>query len=361
MKSPQQLLQSIERFRCGFWDRARIDRPPVGVVSEGIFLPIGYLRQKLAQAEVEPGDLNADLCMTDYEFAAADRKVTCDDWIPFNAAWRAVPWLEAMCGCRVRNASGSLGPVRAAGGIHAIAQQMPIPAAPRWFDGLRRQTQRLADACPADCWLSPTILRGPSDVLAAMCGLSEFYLDVHDHPAAVAEAAGRISRLWQEVADMHFALVQPKLGGYGHIFGYWSPEKTVVIQEDVLGMCAPKVYGELFLEHNVGLVRHLGSHVLFHLHSTGYRHWRDVLRIPGLAGLQMTVEANGPALPELLPVLRAVLEQSRLILYVEHGFEHLPAMLRRLPQEGLYLLIPDRFLGSDEQFHEFVGQVWQSC
>jgi hypothetical protein len=359
MKSPQQLAESMERFRRGFWNRERTDRPPVGILSEGIFLPIGYLRQKFARAEVEPADLGDELCLTDYQFAASARKVFCDDWIPFNAAWRAIPWLEAMCGCRVRYASGALGPARVADGIDALGR-MPIPADTGWQECLRRQTQRLVDACPADCWLSPTILRGPSDVLAAMRGLSEFYLDVHDHPAAIAAAAGRVNRLWMEVADMHFAMARPTLGGYGHIFGYWSPEKTVVIQEDVLGLCSPKVYGELFLEHNVELVRHLGSHVLFHLHSTGYRHWRDVLRIPGLAGLQMTVEANGPSLAELLPVLREVLEQSRLILYVEHGFEHLPWVLRRLPREGLYLLMPDRFIACDDQFRAFIGQIWEN-
>jgi len=359
MKSDEQLSQSVARFRHVFWDRNRTDRPPVGIVSDEVFMPIGYLRKKFDRPAVEPADLKADLCLTDYECASAHRKVFCDDWIPFNAAWRAIPWLEAMCGCRVRYATGSLGLASAADSRKGL-RHLNVPADRRWLECLREQTLQLVNACPSDCWVSPTIMRGTSDIIAAMRGLTEFYIDICTDPAAIAELAGQVNRLWLEVADMHFSLVKPRLGGYGHIYGYWAPEKTTVIQEDVMGMCSPATYCELFREHNARLVRHLGSHVLFHLHSTGYGHYRDVLSIPGLAGLELTVEANGPPLPDLLPVLREVLEQSRLILYVDHGFEHLPSVLSRLPREGLYVLIPDRFIGSDDEFREFVRRVWRT-
>ena len=38
---------------------------------------------------------------------------------------------------------------------------------------LRRQTEQLAADPPRDCWISPTILRGASDVLAALRGLTD--------------------------------------------------------------------------------------------------------------------------------------------------------------------------------------------
>jgi hypothetical protein len=38
--------------------------------------------------------------------------------------------------------------------------------------------------------------------------------------------------------DLHYSLLRPKLAGFGHIFGYWAPGKTVVIQEDAMGMCS---------------------------------------------------------------------------------------------------------------------------
>ena len=357
MKSPKQLSESIERFKAGFWARRRTDRPPVGIVNEGVFLPLGYLREPLRHQLLLPSHLEAGMFSSDYEFATSRQKVFCDDWIPFNAAWRAIPWLEAICGCPVRCASGSLAAHRIADSVVAL-QQAPMRADASWRACLREQTMTLIRDCPPDGWISPTIIRGPSDVLAAMRELTEFFLDVVDTPQLVGELAVRINEVLLELLRAHFEWVSPKMGGYGHIYGYWAPEKTIVIQEDAMGLCSPRIYRDLFLELNARIVKELGNCVLFHLHSTGYRHYRDVLSIEGLAGLELTVEANGPSLRDLAPTLAEILEKTRLILYVDSGFEDLPWLLKKLPQEGLYLLIPDRFIGSDRQFHEFTKGIW---
>jgi hypothetical protein len=78
------------------------------------------------------------------------------------------------------------------------------------------------------------------------------------------------------------------------------------------------------------------------------------LEIPGIAGLELTVEANGPSLAELVPALRAILERSRLILQVEGHFQELPAALRALPKEGLYLLLSDRFIPDEKAYRDFL-------
>ena len=357
MKTPSQLAESIRRFQEGFWAKRSSERPCVGVVNEGVFLPINYIRRAFARAEVMPQDVGADLVMTDYEFGFAERAVSCDDFLPFSAPWRGVPWVEACCGCPVRYSPASLAPGHFVGSAADLAG-VPIPAGNEWFECMKRQTALLAGSCPADCWISPSILRGPSDVIAAMRGLTEFYCDLHDHPDLIAQAAARVNRLLIQALDMHFGIVQPKLGGYGHIYGYWAPGKTLVIQEDVLGMCSPGTYRDIFMEHNARLVEHLGPHVLFHLHTTGCAHHKDVLAIPGIAGVEITVEANGPPLLEMVSVLREVLEKSRLILFVDHGFEQLTRVLRHLPRQGLYLVIPDRYIRSDDDFRHFTAAHW---
>jgi hypothetical protein len=58
-------------------------------------------------------------------------------------------------------------------------------------------------------------------------------------------------------------------------------------------------------------------------------------------------------------VFREILEKSRLILHVGTGFEHLPEVLRRLPREGLFLVIPDKYIPTDEAFREFTTAHWK--
>jgi hypothetical protein len=346
MKTNSKLTESIERFRRVFWEKKPDGRPPVGVVNTDVYLPIKYLRRPFMRDYVTPDDVRPDAVMSDYEFAFAHRPISCDDWMPFTAPWRAIPWLEAWCGCPVKFSTGSLAPEQIPDNLQSLRDE--------WFSCLRQQTEQLVAGLPADCWVSPTILRGPSDVLAALRGLDNFYCDLHDNPQAVERAAGRVNQLLMRALDQHFSIVKPKMGGYGHIFGYWAPGPTIAIQEDAMGMCAPEHYRDIFQRYNADIVRHLGAHVLFHLHSTGCRHWRDVLDVPGLAGVEITIEANGPSLPELLPMLREILERSRLMLFVDHRGEELPAVLPHLPREGLYIAVPETFLRSEREFSSFV-------
>jgi hypothetical protein len=70
--------------------------------------------------------------------------------------------------------------------------------------------------------------------------------------------------------------------------------------------------------------------------------------------LQLTVEESGPPLAELVPALRAILERSRLILQVDGHFGEVPAALRALPTEGLYLLLSDKFVPDEKAYLNFV-------
>jgi hypothetical protein len=67
------------------------------------------------------------------------------------------------------------------------------------------------------------------------------------------------------------------------------------------------------------------------------------------------MESIGPTLLDMVPVFREILEKTRLMLQVCTGFEYLPEALRKLPREGLYLVIPSKYVPTDEAFLEFVA------
>ncbi len=358
MKTEAQLNRSVQRFQESFWARKSTDRPPVGVYDEDIFLPIKFLRRPFKESLVRPEDVNGDLVASEYEFGFANGAVSCDDFIPFAAPWRGIPWLEAACGCPVRYSEGSLAPCHFVESADDL-DNLCIPASNGWLECMRRETERLQAQAAPDCWVSPSILRGPSDALAAMRGMTDFFLDLHDNPQAVERAASRVNQVLMAQIDIHYSIVQPKLGGYGHIFGYWAPGKTIMMQEDALGMCSPSIYRDIFMPLNAAIVKHLGSHVFFHLHTTGCQHYRHVLDVPGIAGLEMTLETIGPTLRDLTPVFREILERTRLIVHLCTGFEYLPEALRKLPREGLFLVIPTKYIPTDEAFHEFVSSNWK--
>jgi len=356
MRTESQLLETIQRFQANFWDKKGTKAPLIGIYDEQVYLPINFLRQPFSRPTVEPEDVTEGRLMTEYEAGFSERPVSCDDFIAFSAPWRGVPWLEACCGCQVRYSEGSLAPAHFVETPEHLAD-LPIPAPNQWFERMQRETERLQAQRPADCWISPSILRGPSDVLAAMRDMKEFYLDLHDNPQAVADAAARVNGLLIKALDMHYSIVKPQLGGYGHIFGYWAPGPTIVIQEDVLGMCSPDIYRDIFMQNNADVVRHLGNHVMFHLHSTGYKHYKHILDVPGIAGIEVVLESIGPTALDLVPVFREILERARLMVHVSWGFEHLAPALKKLPKEGLFVAIADKYIRNDQEFHDFQAAV----
>lgn len=357
MKTPAQLATSIDRFREGFWDRRPVDHPPIGIFPDRSLLPVNYLKEPFPREVVLPSDVTPALVRTDFEDMSFGRRVLSDDWIPFSAAWRAIPWLEAVCGCGVPFAEGSLSARHFVTDVHELPE-LPLPGNVEWIECLRQQTAYLVQTSPPDCWISQTIIRGLSDALAGLRGLSAFFLDLYDAPDIIDETAARIAELLVDLARLHIGLVEPNLGGYGHIFGYWAPQPTFVLQEDMMGMCAPEVYRDHFMSLDARIVEALGPCTLFHIHTTGYQHFRHVLQIPGLDGLQFTVEANGPRLLDLVPVFREVLEQSRLIVFVDAQFEDLGEVLRRIPHDGLYLMISDRFIPDEGSYQDFLAANW---
>ena len=147
----EQLQESIGRFRASFWDRIETDRPPVGIVDPNVWLPIQYLRHAPDQTEIKPEFVIPALVKNDYEHVFANRTYMGDDLIPFAAPWRGIPWLEAMCGCSVQYASGSLAP-KAWIPTCAQLQDMPIPADTHWLTCMRCQLDELRADLPEDCW-----------------------------------------------------------------------------------------------------------------------------------------------------------------------------------------------------------------
>ena len=83
MKRKSQLLQSINRFKEAFWAKKTIYRPPIGIIPEGVFIPIKYLREQFLHKRLNPLNVNDDLYINDYDFALANCLVQSDDFMPF--------------------------------------------------------------------------------------------------------------------------------------------------------------------------------------------------------------------------------------------------------------------------------------
>jgi hypothetical protein len=74
--------------------------------------------------------------------------------------------------------------------------------------------------------------------------------------------------------------------------------------------------------------------------------------------VQLIVEANGPSLHSLRPAIQKILESTRLILSVDSHFDELVDVVKRLPSEGLCVMVSDKFISNDDDFREFLTLAW---
>ena len=104
-----KLTQKFQRYEL-FWERAEVNRPLIGFSSGGYFPFTSYRAiAKLADEDVlEAHMLDPDAFWPDYERILQATAPIQDDVVRGAAPFPAIPWMEAMLGCRVRIAPGSI-------------------------------------------------------------------------------------------------------------------------------------------------------------------------------------------------------------------------------------------------------------
>ena len=187
----RQLDQSIRRFQEAFWDRQSAGRPPVGIINPGVFLPIKYLRAPLACASCcrrtwtrfpsqpttrSPSRGGSVLRRPDPIFGRLAGRSLARSLLRLSGAL-----LHGLAGARpLRRVAGrSRRGARSCGGSVA---------------GLPASRNRAAGGGGACRLLDKSLdLRGPSDVIAAMRGQTNFFCDLCDGIDTIDRAAGRIN------------------------------------------------------------------------------------------------------------------------------------------------------------------------
>jgi hypothetical protein len=295
-------LQELHRR---FWHREPADRLLVGESREGVFF-----LQPFLELGVKAGPLPRESVPEPAAFIEPYfRKTLRGDPLDGDLYWvlkppRALPWMEAIVGC----------------GVHVSASAKAMPdVAPKeipdltsldldsngWLHLMTSFTQNLAAHFGGRYPVGQTLMRGPSDMLAALLGLS-FYTELCDNPMALKVLARQCTKIWIEVLQTQFRHI-PMFQG-GHVagpMGVWAPGPVAVYQEDAAGFISESMYREVFWECDLAIANAFPFSLL-HLHSASLHILKAVLEIPSLTAVNVVVDPVGPTLTDLLPNLRRI-------------------------------------------------------
>lgn len=344
-----------------FWERAQQDSL---LRSIGIFAPSEPVRLPQADGTVISHAERLTPDMVDPEAMAAEVESwvsgTLDpqqvvgrqsvasfglgDLLPTSQPFFKIPWLEAMLGCPITMTEGQIWNEHHPNVDQVLKQGGNIEHNP-WLElyreFLRQLRSRLNDYFPVT---ANTLLRGPSDLVAAVFGVQESCIGWIEQPEFMA-------KLMRVCTDAHLAVVEagyklldpfpdgPAQGGYISAWGIWSPGPVTRMQADHSTLLSPEMYEEQILPFDLEIIRSC-PRCIFHLHNPGLHVAPALLEVDELDIIEVVVDPypKPDRKPYEMDMYRRILERKPLILDVNFpSLEEADSVLRELPHRGLDL------------------------
>jgi len=332
----KSIAEKIERHRA-FWTLEDVSKPLVGLVVGGWSAyrenpAWGGLQDRdgLVAGEVHPEDFVPWI-----EEHLAELDELDDDAVRAAQPFQAIPWLEAVVGCRLRSSSE-----------HIWAEPFLDRASARWLGGLeltgnpwaRKYAEFLdvlgehfGDRRP----LAQAILRGPSDLACACLGEEQLVLSLVDEREASASLLEGLTDVWVAFLEMQWQHI-PRFHG-GQVIGeydLWAPQKAFRLQEDASALLSPDLYRELVLPFDEKLCAVTPYNVM-HVHTSSFHLLDSMLMIENLGAVQISQDEGVP-LSQSMPYLSKTQDAGKpLIVKGQFTEADLMTLRDRLSPKGL--------------------------
>ena len=334
---------NLERYQA-FWARQRTARPLFGC-NAGLFVTERYPRMMrvIPDGPVRPEDLRVDLFLEDCEELYQDYSKMGDDYCHTSAPFIYLPWMEAIMGCPIAFSGTSFWAepcVDSWGSWHWQRPTLDNPWTEKLLAFMRALVQHSAGRYP----VAPTLMRGPSDMMAAMRGTVQLPFDLVDSPDLAARAAQLCAEVFIEVGKAQLELIPESATGYmagEHGLRTWAPDKIIWLQEDAMALLSPQLYRDFFLP----LDRQIGgqfSCVAFHLHDSALWAIDDLVEVPEIDVLELNQDVGSADIEATFSGWKKIREKKPLVIwrmYDEGFWPLLDRILAEFPPCGLAIQI----------------------
>jgi hypothetical protein len=257
--------------------------------------------------------------------------------------WVAIPfwgmcWMEAILGCEVRCSEGTIW-AEPFLDDWAKLDEVNLAQDNPWFTKLLDFTESLASASGGRYPVGTTLMRGLADLLAAARGHSQAIYDLYDYPEQVDRFIEICTHIWVDVAKAQLDLIPEFCDGYAlGLYQLWAPGPAGWSQEDTVSSWSPELYSR-FLENGQREIAKVFEYGGFHLHSPCMYPLDHLLSEEHVAVIEVNYDASGPALGELIPVLRRIQRHKPLLIWGEFTSDELDLMKSSLSPKGLGLQV----------------------
>ncbi len=346
--------EKIRRY-LNFWNGSPVERPLMGFSLGGWFSFQSYttIQNYRGLANLSPEMLSPEKYFNDYDQIVAPFEEIEDDVIHSVAPIPAFPWLEAMLGISVQVGNESIW-AKEGGFDYRNIDQLDLSKQNPWRKKYLEFVTALQDRYGQRHPVGQPILRGTSDMVAALRGSQQMIFDLYDHPDEFRRLAGACTQFFIELIRDQLAVTRPFHGGFElEQFTLWAPGGIVRMQEDASALFSPKLY----VQYLQGEDRREASsfpYSLIHLHSSSLHLLREIADIEEIKCIQINKDQGGWGVSRMLPLFKMVQEkEKRLLVRGKLDRQDLADMRKELSPRGLYLQVVIDTPSEAREFQEF--------
>lgn len=286
-----------------------------------------------------PHMLSADRLHPEPDADLTAGPATCGDIFAVEAPYTTVPWMEAILGC----------PIRVGLASHSMWAEPALPEdwhrrplrlgiQTDWAGKLLELTRHLVRNARGRYLVTHTLMRGPSDMAAALLGKEALCMAMVDHPQPLLDLLDFCSDVFVTTAKSQFALIPPFHDGYCGFYGVWAPGTCVRTQDDVSALYSARHCREFALPFQERVAASF-DYSIIDLHS-GSLHTAEIYaateKIKAI-GLSLDPPIAPGRVQRLLPALDRIMESKPLIVGGTFTQEEVDLLLSHAPSAGLCL------------------------
>jgi hypothetical protein len=319
------------------WFHLENDRPVLGFFLDSMY-PLHRYRgasRHIREGSVRPEDIVVEDFLDDCDRLFRLHEQAGGDLIWSASPFFGLPWVEASLGCGVVAdfGTGSTRSIPPRGFEHS--RQIPsFTESDPWVRKLLEFIPALHARSQGRYPVGVTLMRGISDLLAALYGGEAFIFRMMEDPQDIRAAVERLTDYWIQFGRCLMSRIPPFHGGTGSFFySLWTPGKTIWMQEDAAALLSPELYEQFILPADEAISRAF-DHTVMHLHPTRFIPASFLLKT-GIDVIELHLDRGGPPAAELLQVHKAILARKPLFVFGDVTLADLDFMLENLPWRGL--------------------------
>ena len=317
-----------------FLQRQNVEQPLVGIYRHSIY-PMMELIEYFGEDEVHPEDIDADRWLHVYEQTWDRTGLMWGDLLYWAAPLNGFPWMEAILGCAIHVSHESNSVWAEPPPSFKLGEKVQFDHKNAWFQKLLETTDALVTLSAGRFPVASGIMRGISDLMAALLGSSHFYLALYDPPDELSRLAQHLEEIWVKVVKAQYEVIPTFAEGYVNA-GLWMPGPCPVYQEDAAALISAENFEEVIAQSSRNV---LGSFEcpIMHLHSEGLQIIDSFMGIENQPLIEVNIDPAGPPLNDLMPIFRTI--QNEALLEIFGTVDEIRTCLEELSYEGLACLI----------------------